>query len=124
MAVKVDFNHQDNIIRHYVCANCWGELSKRFTGERTTTGAFIFDIDCETEGCPCHGFVSRHFIEKAEVIARMERYDAWRDLKDILGWVREKGPYQETEGRWNPETETTIPKQHRKNSEILSELGF
>ena len=130
MAVKVDRIHQDNLIRNYVCANCWGDLHKDRTEERVRNGEWVFEtLDCETEGCPCHGFVSRHYIEKSEVIARMERYDTWRDLKEILPWVRERGPEQRYEGRWDPEKETLIRTEeekqfHRSTQTILAELGF
>lgn len=130
MAVKVDFIHQDNIIRHYVCANCWGDLHKDRTEERVLKNEWVYEmLDCETEGCPCQGFVSRTHMENTEVIARMERYNAWRDLKDAVPWVREKGWNPLYEGRWDPEKETVIRTEeeklfHRSTQTILDELGF
>jgi hypothetical protein len=133
MAVRVDFIFQNHLIRHYVCANCWGRLHKERTEDRVQSGEWIYElVTCDTEGCPCNGFVSKSHVERAEVLARLERQKVWHDLKDLpdetLAWVREKGPDKRYEGRWDPEKEIPIftgeEERRMRNSDILDELGF
>ena len=123
MAVRGDPIYHDNIIRYFLCANCWGDLHEEMTGEKTKTGWPIYQINCLTPGCPCHGFVSKHHIEYMETISSMERKAAYEALKGILPWVRLLGPRKNADYPWNPETETyAIPA--RKDCKVFDQLGF
>lgn len=123
MAVNVDAIHQDRVCRGYVCANCWGNLYPEFSGECTPTGAHIYHITCQTPGCPCRGFVSKYHVEATEFQAVQERYELWHDLKDVLPWVRQRGPSQRDESRWDPDTETNSTRDFNL-AELNAQLGF
>lgn len=110
-------------MRHSLCANCWGDLHEEQTEEKSDTGWPVFVITCSTEGCPCHGFVSKRHIEYMEAIADMERKAAYEALKDILPWVGKLGPRKNPTYPWDPKTETyAYPA--RKRRLVIQGLDF
>ena len=126
MAVRVDAIDQERVCRGYVCANCWGTLFQVFSGESTNSGSHIYQITCQTPGCPCRGFVSKLHVEATEFLAIQERYQLWRDLKTALPWVRERGPEQKWDGKWDAEKETVVISNTSELTlaELNAQLGF
>ena len=122
MPVRVPSPFDEGVTRHFVCANCWGDLYSRWADGRDDTGRYMTEVKCSTPGCPCHGFVSKNFIERLETIARIERYTAYDDLREILPWVRQLGPTPDVGYPWDPETETyAIPV---RKSTVFDNLNF
>jgi len=125
MAVKVNTIDLDTIRQHYVCANCWGNLFPTFQGDRSATGAHIYQLACHTPECPCRGFVSKHHVEATETQAVDERYKLWHALKTVLPWVRERGPEKKWDGQWDADKETYISNTPKLTlAEMNALIGF
>jgi hypothetical protein len=124
MAVRVPTPHDQGIVWHYLCANCWGDLYSRYVDEKDASGFHLKEINCTTDGCPCRGFVSKQFVENFEAIARIERRKAYDDLKDILPWVRQLGPERNPTYPWDPETQSFLIPEGRRKKLVIEGLDF
>ena len=81
----------------YLCSNCWGDLLNLRIGPNS------YDVRCKTEGCPCHGYVSKRHVEMIEAKAHAELIRVRINLRKYVDWI----PYE-------PLT----------NEQILNKLGF
>jgi hypothetical protein len=97
MSVKMSPRAAQVTTVRYVCANCWEPLVWDYNDDGSAT------VTCETEGCPCSGFISKRTIEHIEAEARNERLKAEFNLRKHLDWI----PYEK-----------------QSNEQILSDLGF
>lgn len=79
------------IARSQRCANCWSHLVVYATGD-----PLLDDVHCATPGCPCNGFVGRHWVDLQLAKSRMELWLAKESLTPFLPWatVPDKTPEQ------------------------------
>jgi hypothetical protein len=97
MAVKMSPRAAQAICARYVCANCWEKLVWDYIDDN------IAEVSCETEGCPCNGFVTKVHVEILETEAVSERMKVEFNLRKFVDWI----PYE-------PMT----------SEQILKDLGF
>jgi len=83
---QLDYAEAEIIERDYVCAQCWGSLVSA-RNKRSQKKAFM-------AWCPrCgedRGFVTRHYAETKRAEDAADRFDAERNLGELLGIKKEK----------------------------------
>ena len=88
MLERFTFPDCQRLIRWYVCSDCWGELS----GFEYDPGTRTSLVHCTTEGCPCHGYVSRSLVDRRKAESGFELSAAKAALRPAVPWIeRRKG---------------------------------
>lgn len=88
----------DQVKRTSVCADCFDELTVAYDWrQRQST------VTCITPDCPCHGFVTRSYVDRAKAENRAQAIEAEQVLKNAAPWLQ---------------------KPKRSAEEILKELGL
>jgi len=86
------------LIRDYVCNNCWGTLVEHYNPKTQTTTLY-----CATTDCPCDGLVSKGFVDRCKAESRAELSEARIALRDAVPWLRSE---------------------KKSTEQLLEELGF
>lgn len=71
------------LVRDYVCSDCWGALAEYYDRETRTS-----IVRCSTESCPCNGLVSKSFVERRKAESQAELSEARIALRDAVPWLR------------------------------------
>ena len=95
---EMEYDQAVTIRRDCVCSDCYGQLVVHYDGKQRK-----HTITCGTTGCPCHGFVSRRWVERRIAENRAEAAEAKHVLEQAVPWMAR-------------------PK--KSADQILSELGF
>ncbi len=83
MATQVPLDEALSIVRHNLCSDCYGQLISH-----AVRGTRLFEITCTTEGCPCHGFVTRGYVDRAEAENRADLAEARHALRAAVPWAK------------------------------------
>lgn len=106
--ITTDYPTSQRLVRHYCCSDCWGFLASDFDKDDREA----YNVQCQTEGCPCRAVVSMHYAERRTAESHAELTSAKSALADAIPWLKEEAQSQAR--RFTKERE----------NEILQSLGF
>lgn len=78
----LDRDQLDDILRDYVCSNCWGSLTFRYEDGKW----FAICPECNED---TKGYTSKNFAERRRTESESELIEAERNLRSVLGLERE-----------------------------------
>lgn len=106
--ITTDYPTAQNLVRHYVCSDCWDILASDFDKDDREA----YNVQCQTESCPCRAVVHRNYTDRRSAESHIELASAKCALADAIPWLKEEAQLQARE--FTKERET----------EIMKSLGF
>lgn len=83
---QLDIVECDQLIMHYVCAQCWGSLQFGLNKNSKVKKYKVYCPKCGED----RGFVTRKFADKKRVESRLEAIEAKRNIGNLLGIEEEQ----------------------------------